>query len=164
MWRNLKFIHMWSDFKFLHMTGVEKSEISFIICTLFGILRFTLFCRKIGLSRFTRYCVEKILAKNSIKVMFLWWWFLCVVFWLVQSEVFWLIQVMMMPMCGILTDTKRFDCYKWCFRMTMLILYTGTYASVLTDTKRAMFLWLVSLPTLALAHLASASTLQSVLL
>ena len=160
------------------MTDVEKSEISFIMCTIYGILlhftlfwsrtclflRFTLFCRKIGLSRFTRYCVEKSLAKNSIKVMFLWWWFLCVVFWLVQSEVFWLIQVMMMPMCGILTDTKRFDCYKWCFRMTMLILYIGTYASVLTDTKRAMFLWLVSLPTLALAHLASASTLQSVLL
>ena len=126
------------------MTGTRIT-----MMTMNSLLHFTLFCWKsclffaiyavlwkIGLLQVTRYCVDKILAKNSIKVMFLWWWFLCVVFWLVQSEVFWLIQVMMMPMCGILTDTKRFDCYKWCFRMMMLILYTGTYASVLTDTKR----------------------------
>ena len=61
------------------MTDVEKSEISFIMCTIYGILlHFTLFCckkfiffaiyavfRKIGLLQFTRYCVEKILAKIS---------------------------------------------------------------------------------------------------
>ena len=72
---------MWSIFKFLHMTDVEKSEISFNMCTIYGILlhfklfcckicvflRFTLFCRKIGLLRFTRFCVEKILAKNSAR-------------------------------------------------------------------------------------------------
>ena len=70
---------MSGDFKFLHMSDVEKSEISFNMCTIYGILlhlhcfvakfvffwRFTLFCRKIGLLRFTRFCVEKILAKNS---------------------------------------------------------------------------------------------------
>ena len=81
MWRSLKFIHMWINFKFLHMTDVEKSEISFNMCTIYGILlhfklfcckicvflRFTLFCRKIGLLRFTRFCVEKILAKNSVR-------------------------------------------------------------------------------------------------
>ena len=72
---------MWINFKFLHMTDVEKSEISFNMCTIYGILlhlklfcckicvflRFTLFCRKIGLLRFTRFCVEKILAKNSVR-------------------------------------------------------------------------------------------------
>ena len=48
MWRSLKFIHMWIDFKFLHMTDVEKSEISFNMCTIYGILlHFTLFCYKI---------------------------------------------------------------------------------------------------------------------
>ena len=81
MWRNIKFLHMWINFTFLHMTDVETSEISFIMCTIYGILlhftlfwcriclflRFTLFCRKIGLLRFTRYCVEKILAKNSAR-------------------------------------------------------------------------------------------------
>ena len=81
MWKSLKFIHMWIDFKFLHMTDEEKSEISFNMCTIYGILlhfklfcckicvflRFTLFCRKIGLLRFTRFCVEKILAKNSVR-------------------------------------------------------------------------------------------------
>ena len=81
MWRTLKFIHMWINFKFLHMTDVEKSEISFNMCTIYGILlyfklfcckfcvflRFTLFCRKIGLLRFTRFCVEKILVKNSVR-------------------------------------------------------------------------------------------------
>ena len=70
---------MWINFTFHHMTDVEKSEISFIMCTSYGILlHFTLFCckkfcffaiyavfRKIGLLQFTRYCVEKILAKNS---------------------------------------------------------------------------------------------------
>ena len=72
---------MWSHFKILRMTDVEKSEISFNMCTINGILlhfklfcckicvflRFTLFCRKIGLLRFTRFCVEKILAKNSVR-------------------------------------------------------------------------------------------------
>ena len=78
MRRNLKFLHMWINFTFHHMTDVEKSEISFIMCTIYGILlHFTLFCckkfffaiyavfRKISLLQFTRYCVEKILAKNS---------------------------------------------------------------------------------------------------
>ena len=54
------------------MTYVEKSEISFIMCTICGILLqkslffaiYTVF-RKIGLLQFTRYCVEKILAKIS---------------------------------------------------------------------------------------------------
>ena len=72
---------MWINFTFHHMTDIEKSEISFIMCTIYGILLhftlfcnkisfwggFTLFCRKIGLLRFTRYCVEKILAKNSAR-------------------------------------------------------------------------------------------------
>ena len=48
MWRKLKFVHMWINFKFLHMTDVEKSEISFILCTIYGILlHFTLFWWKI---------------------------------------------------------------------------------------------------------------------
>ena len=39
---------MWINFKFLHMTDVEKSEISFVVCTIYGILlHFTLFCWKI---------------------------------------------------------------------------------------------------------------------
>ena len=56
------------------MTDVEKSELFFVVSTIFGTLlnftlfrQFTLFCRKIGLLRFTRYCVEKILAKNSAR-------------------------------------------------------------------------------------------------
>ena len=70
---------MWINFTFHHMTDVEKSGISFIMCTIYGILlHFTLLCckklsylaiyavfRKIGLLQFTRYCVEKILAKIS---------------------------------------------------------------------------------------------------
>ena len=70
---------MWINFTFHHMTDVEKSEISFIMCTIYGILlhfmlfcckkliflRFTLFFRKISLLQFTRYCVEKILAQIS---------------------------------------------------------------------------------------------------
>ena len=41
---NLKFLHMSGDFKFLHMTDVEKSEISLIMCTIYGVLfHFTLF-------------------------------------------------------------------------------------------------------------------------
>ena len=49
------------------MTDVEKSEIPFIMRTIYGILlQFTLFFRKISLLlQYTRYCVEKILAKNS---------------------------------------------------------------------------------------------------
>ena len=48
MWRKLKFLHIWINFKFLHMTDVEKSEISFVVCTIYGILlHFTLFCWKI---------------------------------------------------------------------------------------------------------------------
>ena len=36
------------NFKFLHMTDVDKSEISFIMCTMNGILlHFKLFCYKI---------------------------------------------------------------------------------------------------------------------
>ena len=39
---------MWINFTFLHMTDVKKSEISFIVCTIYGILlHFTLFCNKI---------------------------------------------------------------------------------------------------------------------
>ena len=78
MWRKLKFVHMWINFKFLHMTDVEKSKISFILCTIYSILlhftlfwwktffrwQFTLFCRK-SILRFTHFCVEKNLAKNS---------------------------------------------------------------------------------------------------
>ena len=48
MWRKLKFLHKWINFKFFHMTDVEKSEISFVVCTIYGILlHFTLFCCKI---------------------------------------------------------------------------------------------------------------------
>ena len=48
MWRSLKFIPMWINFKFLRMTDVEKSEISFNMCTINGILlHFKLFCCKI---------------------------------------------------------------------------------------------------------------------
>ena len=47
MWNNLKFLYMWINFTFHHMTDVEKSEISFIMCTIYGILlHFTLFCCK----------------------------------------------------------------------------------------------------------------------
>ena len=60
------------------MTDVEKSEISFVVCTIYGILlHFTLFC-SIFLAfyadlsqncflRLTRFCVEKYLAKNSAR-------------------------------------------------------------------------------------------------
>ena len=69
---------MWIIFKFLHMTDAEKSEISFVVCTIYGILlHFTLFC-SIFLAfyadlsqncflRLTRFCVEKNLAKNSAR-------------------------------------------------------------------------------------------------
>ena len=44
VWGNLKFLHMWIKFTFLHITDVEKSEISLIMCTIYGILlNFTLF-------------------------------------------------------------------------------------------------------------------------
>ena len=47
MWRNIKFLHMWINFTFHHMTDVEKSGISFIMCTIYGILlHFTLLCCK----------------------------------------------------------------------------------------------------------------------
>ena len=47
MRRNLKFLHMWINFTFHHMTDVEKSEISFIMCIIYGILlHFTLLCCK----------------------------------------------------------------------------------------------------------------------
>ena len=63
------------------MTDVEKSEISFSMCIIYGILlHFKLFCCKklcflaiyavlsqIGFWRFTHICVEKILAKNSVR-------------------------------------------------------------------------------------------------
>ena len=81
MWRKLKFLHKWINFKFLHMTDVEKSEISFVVCTIYGILlHFTLFCCQIcfflaiyavlshyRFFRFTHYYVEKNLAKNSAR-------------------------------------------------------------------------------------------------
>ena len=42
---SVHFLHIGFNFKFLHMTDVEKSEISFIVCTIYGILlHFTLFC------------------------------------------------------------------------------------------------------------------------
>ena len=58
MWRKLKFLHKWINFKFLHMTDVEKSEISFVVCTIYGILlHFTLFCCQICFFwRFTLFC------------------------------------------------------------------------------------------------------------
>ena len=63
------------------MTDVEKSEISFVVCTIYGILlHFTLFCCQIcfflaiyavlshyRFFRFTHYYVEKNLAKNSAR-------------------------------------------------------------------------------------------------
>ena len=80
MWRKLKFLHKWINFKFFHMTDVEKSEISFVVCTIYGILlHFTLFCCNFfflaifavlshdRFLRFTRYYVEKNLAKNSAR-------------------------------------------------------------------------------------------------
>ena len=56
MRRNLKFLHMWINFTFHHMTDV-KSEISFIMCTIYGILlHFTLFCcTKFCFLRFTLF-------------------------------------------------------------------------------------------------------------
>ena len=79
MWRKLRFLHIWISFKFPHMTDVEKSEISFVVCTIYGILlHFALFCWKFVFSSliyavlsqnlflpFTRFCVETNLAKNS---------------------------------------------------------------------------------------------------
>ena len=58
MWRKLKFLHKWINFKFFHMTDVEKSEISFVVCTIYGILlHFTLFCCKICFFwRFSLFC------------------------------------------------------------------------------------------------------------
>ena len=81
MWRKLKFVHTCINFKFLHMTDVEKSEISFIMCTNCGILlHFTLFCFKISFffvnlrcfvakSGFPIYALlcGKNLAKNSAR-------------------------------------------------------------------------------------------------
>ena len=81
MWRKLKFLHKWINFKFLHMTDVEKSEISFVVCTIYGILlHFTLFCCQIcfflaiyavlshyRFFRFTHYYMEKNLAKHSAR-------------------------------------------------------------------------------------------------
>ena len=65
MWRNLKFLHMWSDLKFLHMKDVEKSEISSIVYTIYGILlHFTQFCCKIRIFwLFTVFC-RKILSRD----------------------------------------------------------------------------------------------------
>ena len=78
MWRKLKFLHMWINFKFLHMTDAEKSEISFVVCTIYGILlHFTPFCCNFlafyavlsqnWFLRLTRYCVEKNLVQNSAR-------------------------------------------------------------------------------------------------
>ena len=57
MRRNLKFLHMWINFTFHHMTDVEKSGISFIMCTIYGILlHFTLLCcKKLSFLRFTLF-------------------------------------------------------------------------------------------------------------
>ena len=62
MWRNLKFLHMWINFTFHHMTDVEKSEISFIMCTIYGILlHFTLFCcKKFIFLRFTLFFAKSV--------------------------------------------------------------------------------------------------------
>ena len=56
------------------MTDVEKSEISFVVCTIYGILLQNLFFLAIfavlshdRFLRFTRYYVEKNLAKNSAR-------------------------------------------------------------------------------------------------
>ena len=63
------------------MTDVEKSEISFVVCIIYGILfHFTLFCWKICLLdvdlrcfvaklvlQFTRFCVKKNVTKNSAR-------------------------------------------------------------------------------------------------
>ena len=57
----------WINFKFLHMTDAEKSEISFVVCTIYGILlHFFAFYAGLSQNRFlrlTRYCVEKIEPK-----------------------------------------------------------------------------------------------------
>ena len=70
MWRNLKFLHMWSDLKFLHMKDVEKSEISPIVYTIYGILlHFTQFCyfrcfvAKFYLAIYTLLCGENLSQK-----------------------------------------------------------------------------------------------------
>ena len=45
---SVHFLHIGFNFKFLYMTDVEKSEVSFVVCTIHGILlHFTLFCWKI---------------------------------------------------------------------------------------------------------------------
>ena len=69
-----KIFHMWINFKFLHMTDAEKSEISFVVCIIYGILLQNLFLLAFyavlsqnSFLRFTRYCVEKNLAKNSTR-------------------------------------------------------------------------------------------------
>ena len=56
---------MWRNFKFLYMTDEEKSEISFIMCTIYGILlHFTLFCcKKFCFLRFTLF-FEKSVCRN----------------------------------------------------------------------------------------------------
>ena len=60
MWRKLKFLHMWIYFKFLHMTDAEKSEISIVVCTIYGILlHFTLFCCKKFCFFFNLRCFSK---------------------------------------------------------------------------------------------------------
>ena len=62
MRRNLKFLHMWINFTFHHMTDVEKSEISFIMCTIYGILlHFMLFCcKKLIFLRFTLFFAKSV--------------------------------------------------------------------------------------------------------
>ena len=82
MWRSLKFIPMWINFKFLRMTDVEKSEISFNMCTINGILlHFKLFCCKICvflaiyavlsqnwfIAIYAIFGWRKILSKNSVR-------------------------------------------------------------------------------------------------
>ena len=74
-----RFFHIYHVVKCEINPHVEKSEISFNLCIIYGsLLHFTLFCckkfcffaiyavfRKIGLLQFTLYCVEKVLATIS---------------------------------------------------------------------------------------------------
>ena len=67
MWRNIKFLHVWINFTFLHLTDVEKSEISFIMCTIYGdLLHFTLFCCKICLF----FAIYAVLSQNRFVAIY----------------------------------------------------------------------------------------------
>ena len=67
MWRNLKFLHMWINFTFHHMTDVEKSEISFNMCTIYGILlHFTLFCFK----KLVFFAIHAVFSQNRFVAIY----------------------------------------------------------------------------------------------